>query len=214
MFKPARSECPTNSDLSYSSKYINGKNNLTINSQSTLTSSILNVEKNRSINQVPSGDRNNHVVSPFLGKGVKDRKQSESSNLDIKGLDEIFHTMKHRMKSDFKNENLSNEKFKILRAINLIFKNNLSEFTLNEFKNVDPKESLHQIRVENSTSSKSISNTDQNQTMNVYKDKMLFTTINETKLEKNIPVLNVDNNQIPKIENTNSNYNNYNNTRI
>ena len=208
MFKPARSGCPTHNDPTYPSHYINGKNSSTNNSQSTLTSSILNVEKIKAINQVPAGDRNKQVVSPFLGKGVNEKKQSESSNLDLKGLDDIFHTMKQRMKSDYKNENLSNEKFKISRAINLIFKNNLCEFTFNEFKNVEIKESLNKIKVENSTSSKNVNNI--NQTMNANKEKMLFTTINETKLEKNLPVFNVDNSQIQKIENTNSNYNNYN----
>jgi hypothetical protein len=212
MFKPARSGCPTHSDPTYPSHHINGKNNSTIDSQSTLTSSILNVEKIKAINQVPVGDRNKQVVSPFLGKGVNDRKQSESSNLNLKGLDDIFQTMKQRMKSDYKNENLSNEKFKISRAINLIFKNNLCEFTFNEFKNVDLKESLNEIKVENSTSSKNVGTL--NQTMNANKEKMLFTTTNETKLDKNHAFFNVDNSHIQKIENTNSNYINYNYSRM
>ena len=116
------------------------------------------------------------------------------------------------MQSDFKNENLDNEKFKISRAINLLFKNNLSEFTMNDLKNVHLKETPNHIKIDNSNLSKNVNNIILSQTMNVNKEKMLFTTINETKLEKTIPVFNVDNSQAQKIENPNSNYNNSNNS--
>jgi hypothetical protein len=200
MIKPARSTYPSLSDNTFTSQNSNGKNDQKIKYETTSAQERTpNVDKFKGINLYePMNERNKMVLPAFPQKTSAERKQSDSSILDIKGLDNIFTTMKNRLKSEIKNENLACEKFKISRAINLLFKNNLSELTINEFK---IRENTTNMMSDSSNALMNVNHVNPYHSINsTSKDKMLFSTINEARTDKNITLFNVDNTQPGKIE--------------
>lgn len=212
MLKPERSICTTqNTDMPLTS-FTNGKNDSKINSEMSSKHTKDNVVRNKTIQPNMIVEKNKMNFPLISGQmSNNDKKQLETSNIDFNGLDLIMNTMRNRIGLNIKNHSLASEKLKISRAINLLFKNNLSEFTLNDLKISSPIPNMSQnIVKEHSGTVNNVKEQNLSQSLSGNnKEKMLFTSVNEIKKEKNPPTLKMENNpnQLPKIENSNSKYN-------
>jgi hypothetical protein len=213
MLKQGRSTCPIQSDNMSPNQIMNVYNNESkISSEISSTPLKVNFEKQKINNPINSNERNQVVFPSFPRQPINnERKKSEVSYFDANCLDDIFNGMRNRIKSHNSNEIMISEKSKISRAINLLFKNNLPEFNLNDFKNLKIKENYSLNKVDNmKTTIHNINNNNNNQaSCGNNKDKLLFTTVHENKVDKNPPIFNVDNCIPKKVENSNNGIYNY-----
>ena len=204
MYKQGRSTC-AQSENNSKSNILNSNNESKILSDINCTPFRVNLEKQK-VNYPMNSNEGNHVALPSLPRSSihNERKKSEVSNLDVNGLDEVFYGMRKRIHSDNSITKMTDEKINILSSMNLIFKNNLPEYTLCEFDNLKIKENTNVNKVESTNAAvpnlKNIA-TIQTNIVNS-KDKLLFATINEGKVDKITPLFNVENGISKKNDNT------------
>jgi len=193
MLKQGRSTC-AQSEKSSTSNILNSKNESKILSDISCNQLKVNPEKQKLNHQINSNEINLNAFASFHRSSLNsERKKSEVSNLDANGLDEIFNGMRRRIHSDNSNIKMPDEKINILRAMNLIYKNNLPEYNLDEFNNSKIKDNSNVVEDKKSDvpNLKNISTIQTNILSN--KDKLLFATIHEGKADKITPLFNVDN---------------------